>query len=135
MADWLAVRGMRCSVYAAQYLMEGLFEHGQADRALAGHLVPDELAQLAQLHLACLVEQRLRAQAVLPGELAVQRCGLGALPGDRQHRLGIADQPAGAKQVAGEQGGYDFAFVKFFETVFIHFHHVFHAGLIAQTVI
>lgn len=31
MAEWLARCGMRCSVYAAQYLMEGLFENG-ADR-------------------------------------------------------------------------------------------------------
>ena len=30
-ADWLADRGMACSVYAAQYLMEALFENG-ADR-------------------------------------------------------------------------------------------------------
>ena len=30
-ADWLVGRGMACSVYAAQYLMEGLFENG-ADR-------------------------------------------------------------------------------------------------------
>jgi alpha-L-rhamnosidase len=30
-AGWLAGRGMACSVYAAQYLMEGLFENG-ADR-------------------------------------------------------------------------------------------------------
>lgn len=33
-ADWLARRGMRCSVYAAQYLLEGLFENGKADQAL-----------------------------------------------------------------------------------------------------
>lgn len=31
---WLAEQGMRCSVYAAQYLLEGLFENGQANRAL-----------------------------------------------------------------------------------------------------
>lgn len=30
-ADWLAHRGMRCSVYGAQYLLEGLFRNG-ADR-------------------------------------------------------------------------------------------------------
>jgi hypothetical protein len=35
MADWLAERGMRCSVYAAQYLMEGLFKNGAAEQALA----------------------------------------------------------------------------------------------------
>lgn len=33
-ADWLGRRGMVCSVYAAQYLLEGLFDHGAADRAL-----------------------------------------------------------------------------------------------------
>ena len=32
---WLASRGMACSVYAAQYLLEGLFEHGDGDQALA----------------------------------------------------------------------------------------------------
>lgn len=32
LAGWLARRGMACSVYAAQYLLEGLFEHG-ADAA------------------------------------------------------------------------------------------------------
>jgi len=33
-ADWLAKRGMACSVYAAQYLMEGLFEYGKSKEAL-----------------------------------------------------------------------------------------------------
>ena len=33
-ARWLAGRGMRCSVYAAQYLLQGLFENRQADAAL-----------------------------------------------------------------------------------------------------
>jgi alpha-L-rhamnosidase len=33
-ADWLAKRGMKCSVYAAQYLLEGLFENGQASAAI-----------------------------------------------------------------------------------------------------
>lgn len=33
-ARWLAARGMACSVYAAQYLLEGLFEHGAAAEAL-----------------------------------------------------------------------------------------------------
>jgi len=32
---WLASRGMACSVYAAQYLLEGLFEHGDGAQALA----------------------------------------------------------------------------------------------------
>ena len=32
--DWLAGRGMACSVYAAQYLLEGLFENGAAEQAL-----------------------------------------------------------------------------------------------------
>jgi hypothetical protein len=31
---WLASRGMPCSVYAAQYLLEGLFEHGAGAEAL-----------------------------------------------------------------------------------------------------
>jgi hypothetical protein len=33
-ADWLAKRGMKCSVYAAQYLLEGLFEHGASTAAI-----------------------------------------------------------------------------------------------------
>lgn len=33
-AEWMAGRGMRCSVYAAQYFMEALFENGQGDAAL-----------------------------------------------------------------------------------------------------
>jgi alpha-L-rhamnosidase len=33
-AEWLAQRGMRGSVYAAQFLLEGLFENGQATAAL-----------------------------------------------------------------------------------------------------
>jgi hypothetical protein len=32
---WVASRGMACSVYAAQYLLEGLFENGAADAAHA----------------------------------------------------------------------------------------------------
>ena len=32
-ADWLLQRGMACSVYAAQYLMEALFIHGNPDGA------------------------------------------------------------------------------------------------------
>lgn len=34
-AAWLAERGMRCSVYAAQYLLEGLFENEYSEEALA----------------------------------------------------------------------------------------------------
>ena len=34
-ARWLAQRGMACSVYAAQYLLQGLFENGQDEAALA----------------------------------------------------------------------------------------------------
>ena len=37
---WVAARGMRCSVYAAQYLLEGLFDHGDAAEALALITVP-----------------------------------------------------------------------------------------------
>ncbi len=33
--EWVAGRGMACSVYAAQYLLEALFEHGEDRRALA----------------------------------------------------------------------------------------------------
>jgi alpha-L-rhamnosidase len=35
LADWIAARGMACSVYAAQYLLEGLFERGTGAQALA----------------------------------------------------------------------------------------------------
>lgn len=34
-ANWLSKRGMVCSVYAAQYLMESLFENGNEDEAFA----------------------------------------------------------------------------------------------------
>lgn len=34
-ASWVARQNMRCSVYAAQYLLEGLFENGHATRALS----------------------------------------------------------------------------------------------------
>ncbi len=34
MSGWLAARGMKCSVYAAQYLLEGLFQNGRGDDAL-----------------------------------------------------------------------------------------------------
>jgi len=33
-ADWLSQRGMKCSVYAAQYLLEGLFESGDPTAAI-----------------------------------------------------------------------------------------------------
>ncbi len=42
LAPWLAQRGMRCSVYAAQYLLEGLFENGQAEAAVALMLAPGD---------------------------------------------------------------------------------------------
>jgi hypothetical protein len=34
-AQWLGQRGMKCSVYAAQYLLEGLFENEEDTRAMA----------------------------------------------------------------------------------------------------
>jgi len=34
LAQWLAHRGMACSVYAAQYLLEGLFENGADQQAI-----------------------------------------------------------------------------------------------------
>lgn len=33
-AAWLVDRGMKCSIYAAQYLLEGLFENGMGAQAL-----------------------------------------------------------------------------------------------------
>ncbi len=41
-AKWLAGRGMACSVYAAQYLLEGLFEHGASAEALALMTAPTD---------------------------------------------------------------------------------------------
>ncbi|HEX4349968.1 MAG TPA: family 78 glycoside hydrolase catalytic domain [Verrucomicrobiae bacterium] len=41
-AQWLGQRGMKCSVYAAQYLLEGLFENGQADQAIALMTAPGD---------------------------------------------------------------------------------------------
>jgi alpha-L-rhamnosidase len=39
---WLAGRGMACSVYAAQYLLEGLFEHGAGAQAMALMTAPTD---------------------------------------------------------------------------------------------
>ena len=41
-AQFLKAKGMACSVYAAQYLLEGLFEAGEADAALALILAPGD---------------------------------------------------------------------------------------------
>jgi hypothetical protein len=41
-AKWLAGRGMACSVYAAQYLLEGLLEHGADRDALRLILAPGD---------------------------------------------------------------------------------------------
>lgn len=41
-AEWLVKQGMRCSVYAAQYLLEGLFENGQANAAVEEMIAPGD---------------------------------------------------------------------------------------------
>jgi len=41
-AEWLASQGMKCSVYGAQYLMEGLFENGQASQAIVLMTAPGD---------------------------------------------------------------------------------------------
>lgn len=41
-ASWLAKRGMRCSVYAAQYLLEGLFENEQEQAAIDLMVAPGD---------------------------------------------------------------------------------------------
>jgi hypothetical protein len=41
-AEWLAQQGMRCSVYAAQYLLEALFENGQAKAAVEEMKAPGD---------------------------------------------------------------------------------------------
>ena len=41
-AGWLANRGMRCSVYAAQYLLEGLFENGHGAAAVDLMMAPGD---------------------------------------------------------------------------------------------
>jgi hypothetical protein len=41
-AQWLGERGMKCSVYAAQYLLEGLFENGGATQAIALMTAPGD---------------------------------------------------------------------------------------------
>jgi hypothetical protein len=38
--DWLVKRGMRCSTYAAQYLLEGLFENGAGETAVQLMIAP-----------------------------------------------------------------------------------------------
>jgi hypothetical protein len=41
-AGWLVERGMKCSVYAAQYFLEGLFENGQGGRAIELMVAPGD---------------------------------------------------------------------------------------------
>ncbi|QDU88906.1 Bacterial alpha-L-rhamnosidase [Pirellulimonas nuda] len=41
-AEWLASRGMRCSVYGAQYLLESLFENGAGEAAVGLIVAPGE---------------------------------------------------------------------------------------------
>lgn len=41
-ADFVASRGMACSVYGAQFLMEALFDAGMADRAIALMIAPGD---------------------------------------------------------------------------------------------
>lgn len=41
-ADWLVGRGMKCSVYAAQYLLEGLFESGRDAAAIDLMIAPGD---------------------------------------------------------------------------------------------
>lgn len=40
--DWLVERGMRCSVYASQYLLEALFENGAGEAAVELMIAPGE---------------------------------------------------------------------------------------------
>jgi hypothetical protein len=40
--SWLKNRGMKCSVYAAQYLLEGLFESGESSAAIELMVAPAE---------------------------------------------------------------------------------------------
>lgn len=40
--QWLASRGMRCSVYAAQHLLDGLFAHGADQAAVALMVAPGD---------------------------------------------------------------------------------------------
>jgi len=40
--EWLSSRGMACSVYASQYLLEGLFEHGADREAVALITAPSD---------------------------------------------------------------------------------------------
>jgi alpha-L-rhamnosidase len=41
-AQWLGDQGMKCSVYAAQYLLEGLFENGESSQAIALMTAPGD---------------------------------------------------------------------------------------------
>lgn len=41
-AKWLVGRGMKCSVYASQYLLEGLFEHGHGSAAIDFMIAPGD---------------------------------------------------------------------------------------------
>jgi hypothetical protein len=42
LTKWIAERGMSCSVYAAQYLLEALFDNGAASEAIALVLAPGD---------------------------------------------------------------------------------------------
>ena len=54
-ADYLASRGMACSVYFAQYLLEAFFEAGEPDRAIALMTAKGDRSWLAMLDLGATI--------------------------------------------------------------------------------
>ncbi|HLO98946.1 MAG TPA: alpha-L-rhamnosidase C-terminal domain-containing protein, partial [Fimbriimonas sp.] len=98
--NWLKNRGMKCSVYAAQYLLEGLFENDEATAAIDLILAPGDRSWRHMVNSGTTITWEAWDQKYKPNQ--DWNHAWGAAPANLLPRyvLGVRAQTPGWKQVA-----------------------------------
>lgn len=110
-ASWLAGQGMRGSVYAAQYLLEGLFENGQGKAAVDEMIAPGDRSWRHMVESGATITREAWDQRYKPNQ--DWNHAWGAAPANLLPRfvLGVqAAQPGwSVAEIAPHPGGLEFA--------------------------
>ncbi len=110
-SDWLAGRGMRCSVYAAQYFMEGLFENGADQQAVELMLAKNDRSWRHMVESGTTITWEAWDQKYKPNQ--DWNHAWGAAPANLLPRYILGAEPLtagwGTARISPKIGGLDFA--------------------------
>ena len=98
-ADWLVTKGMGCSVYFAQYLLEGLFRAGRVDAAFALLTAEDDRSWLGMLDQGATMTMEAWNMKVKPNQDINHAWGATAINIISRFVLGVTPLEPGFKKV------------------------------------